>query len=414
MIKNYKIYLNTFFIILIIIFLLNSKLLSNFVWTASSLFIDFKIPLEWLRCHSLGVNLLTLEALNCGDRNVSQFNYGQAFLHLPYNDLLDNFYRNYLPWILIFSFIFFSVKIIQLNNFTHYLLLYLALLNPSTMLLLERMQIDCIFYLAIIFCAYNRYYILNWILGIYFALIKFYPISILLTIFVENKERSLKSVLYIILLLSVIFFGYLLINKDSYWFTLNHMLPGKAGYHFLYSLNSFPKILKYLFGIKYQILLLIFYSLFIFSVIKIFKRLILNQDIYRDTLYSKESKLFFISGYFNLFLFILVSSYAYKEIYLILSIPFILLLNFKYNLKIAKFIIYLLIARYSYLFIYAFLNVHDGINFVNSVRVFSNYFIFAISVKALLDFILLSILISMLAIKTRLYLMSIFKNKKLV
>jgi len=335
-------------------------------------------------------------------------------LHLPYNDLLDSFYRSYLPWILIFSFIFFSVKIVQLNSFTHYLLLYLALLNPSTMLLLERMQIDCIFYLAIIFCAYNRYYVLNWLFGIYFALIKFYPISILLTIFVENKERSLKSVLYIILLLSVIFFGYLLINKDSYWFTLNHMLPGKAGYHFLYSLNSFPKILKYLFGIKYQILLLIFYSLFIFSVIKIFKRLILNQDIYRDTLYSKESKLFFISGYFNLFLFILVSSYAYKEIYLILSIPFILLLNFKYNLKIAKFIIYLLIARYSYLFIYAFLNVHDGITFVNSVRVFSNYFIFAISIKALLDFILLSILISMLAIKTRLYLMSIFKNKKLV
>ena len=124
MIKNSKIYLNTFFIILIIVFLLNSKLLSNFVWTASSLFTDFKIPLEWLRCHSLGVNLLTLEALNCGDRTVSQFNYGQAFLHLPYNDLLDNFYRNYLPWILIFSFIFFSVKIIQLNSFTHYLLLY--------------------------------------------------------------------------------------------------------------------------------------------------------------------------------------------------------------------------------------------------------------------------------------------------
>ena len=50
---------------------------------------------------------------------------------------------------------------------------------------------------------------------------------------------------------------------------LNNMLPGKAGYHFLYSLNSLPKILKYVFGIKYQILLLIFYSLFIFLVISI-------------------------------------------------------------------------------------------------------------------------------------------------
>ena len=414
MIRNFKIYLNFVFIISVVVLLLNSNLLSNFIWTASTLFVDFKIPLEWLRCHSLGVNLLTLEALNCGDRTVSQFNYGHAYLHLPYNDLLDNFYRNYLPWILVFSFIFFTVKIIQLNSFAGYLLLYLAILNPSTMLMLERMQIDCIFYLAIIFCVYNRYYAFNWLLGIYFALIKFYPISILLTIFVENKDRSLKSVLYIILLLSIIFFGYLLINKDSYWFMLNNMLPGKAGYHFLYSLNSFSKILKYIFGIKYQILLLIFYSLFIYSVIKIFKRLILNQDIYIDTLYTKESKLFFISGYFNLFLFILVSSYAYKEIYLILSIPFILLLNFKYNLKIAKFIIYLLIARYSYLFIYAFLNIHDGTTFVNSMRVFSDYFIITISIKALLDFILLSILISMLTIKTKLYLMSYLKNKKLV
>ena len=101
MIKNYKIYLNTFFIIFIILFLLNSKLLSNFVWTASSLFIDFKIPLEWLRCHSLGINLLTLEALNCGDRTVSQFNYGYIFLSLPYNEFLDTIYRNYFPWILI-------------------------------------------------------------------------------------------------------------------------------------------------------------------------------------------------------------------------------------------------------------------------------------------------------------------------
>ena len=409
-----KTILHSFIILIAVIFLLQTDYLKNFIWAATDLFVDFKIPLEWLRCHSLGVNLLTIEALNCGDRTVSQFNYGQAFLHLPYNDLLDNFYRNYLPWILIFSFIFFTVKIIQLNSLTHYLLLYFALLSPSTMLLLERMQIDCIFYLAIIFCAYNRYYIFNWLLGIYFALIKFYPISILLTIFVENKERSLKSIIYIILLLSIIFFGYLLINKDSYLFMLNNMLPGKAGYHFLYSLNSFPKILKYVVGIKYQILLLVFYSLFIFSVVKIFKKLTLNQDIYRDTLYTKESKLFFISGYFNLFLFILVSSYAYKEIYLILSIPFILILNFKYNLKIAKFIVYLLIARYSYLFVYAFFNVNDGITYVNSVRVFSNYFIFAISIKALLDFILLSILISMLAIKTKLYLMSYYKNKRLV
>lgn len=415
MIKKYKIYLNILFISLIVIFLLNTNILSNFVWTHPNLFADFKMPINWLECHKLGFNLFTLEKIDCGtDQNISQFNYGQAFLNLPHNDYLDNFYRNYLPWILVFSFIFFTAKIIKTNNFIEDLLIYFAILNPSTMLMLERMQIDCIFYLTIIFCAYNRYYIFNWFLGIYFALIKFYPISILLTIFVEKKERSLKSVLLIILFLSIIFFGYLIINKDYYSFMLNNMLPGKAGYHFLYSLNSFPKIFKYIFGIKYQILLLIFYSLFIFSVIKIFKKIHSNQNIIRETLYTNQSKLFFISGYFNLFLYTLVSSYAYKEVYLILSIPYILLLNEKYNLKIFKFIIYLFIARYLYLFIYAFLNVHDGITFINNVRFFSNYFMFSISIKALFDFILLSFLISVLALKTKLYLMNYIKDKTII
>ena len=76
-----------------ILFLLQTDYLKNFIWAASELFIDFKIPLEWLRCHSLGVNLLTLEALNCGNRTVSQFNYGYIFLSLPYNEFLDVFYR---------------------------------------------------------------------------------------------------------------------------------------------------------------------------------------------------------------------------------------------------------------------------------------------------------------------------------
>ncbi len=415
MTKNYKIYFNIFFLIFVVIFLLNSKILSNFVWTYPSLFVDFKMPINWLECHKLGIDLFTLEQIDCGSKQkISQFNYGQAFLLLPYNEFLDNFYRNYLPWILVFLFIFFTVKIFQINNFNEYILLYLAILNPSTMLMLERMQIDSIFYLAIIFCAYNRYYIFNWFLGIYFALIKFYPISILLTVFVENKERSLKSVLLIIFFLSIIFFGYLLINKDYYSFMLNNMLPGKAGYHFLYSLNSFPKILKYVFDIKYQILLLIFYSLFIFLIFKICKKLMLDLYVYKETLYTKQSKLFFISGYFNLFLFVLVSSYAYKEVYLILSIPYILLLNFKYNLKIFKFIIYLLIVRYMYLFLYAFLNINDGITFVDNVRFFSNYFMYTISVKALFDFILLSFLISILALKTKLYLMKYINSKKII
>ena len=61
-----KTILHSFIILIAVIFLLQTDYLKKFYLAATDLFVDFKIPLEWLRCHSLGVNLLTLEALNCG------------------------------------------------------------------------------------------------------------------------------------------------------------------------------------------------------------------------------------------------------------------------------------------------------------------------------------------------------------
>lgn len=373
---------------------------------------DFKGPINWLECHSLGFNLITLESVDCGlGERIGQFNYGYAFLNIPYNDFLGILYRTYLPWIFIFLFIFFSVAIFSPKNKSETFLLYLALLNPSTMLLIERMQLDCLFYLAIIFAVYNRYYFIHWFLGIYFALIKFYPIAILISIFVEEKDRSLKFIFFIIFFLSCLFFSYLFLNKEYYLFMANNMLPGKAGYHFLYSLNSLPKILTYSFAIKYQILLILFYSLFIFITIKNYKKLSIDQNFILNELYTDKSKLYLIAGYFNLFLFTLVSSYAYKEIYLILFIPYILHIKEKYNNKIFNILIYILIVRYIYLFLYAYINVHDEITFIDGQRVFSYKFLITIFFKAILDFILVSFTTAILFLKTKLYIIDKINNK---
>lgn len=382
MTNKYKNIFHTLVLFALIFFLLHSKILSNFVWTFPELFMDFKGPINWLECHSLGFNLITLESVDCGlGERIGQFNYGYAFLNIPYNEFLGILYRTYLPWIFIFLFIFFSVAIFSPKNKSETFLLYLALLNPSTMLLIERMQLDCLFYLAIIFAVYNRYYFIHWFLGIYFALIKFYPIAILISIFVEKKDRSLKFIFFIIFFLSCLFFSYLFLNKEYYLFMVNNMLPGKAGYHFLYSLNSLPKILTYSFAIKYQILLILFYSLFIFITIKNYKKLSIDQNFILNELYTDKSKLYLIAGYFNLFLFTLVSSYAYKEIYLILFIPYILHIKEKYNNKIFNILIYILIVRYIYLFLYAYINVHDEITFIDGQRVFSYKFLITIFLK---------------------------------
>ena len=402
--NSIKNFLHTITIFILIIILLQSKILSNFVWVLPELFADFEAPINWLECHNLEFNLLTLDRIDCGTgKNIGQFNYGYIFLYTPYNEFLDTFYRNYLPWILIFLFTYSTVTIIKPKNQIETFLLYLALLNPSTLLLLERMQLDCLFYLAIIFVIFNRYYFINWFFGIYFAFIKFYPIALLISIFLENKKRSLKKIFIILFSLSIIFFVFLFFHLDEYNFMINNMLPGKAGYHFLYSLNSIPKIFKYIFGIKYQILLLIFYSLFIFFVFKLVKRINFLESILEENLYSNESKLFMISGYFNLFLFILVSSYVYKEIYLILFIPFILRMK-NHNIKFFKVLIYIYVTRYLFLFLYSFININDGITFAEGKRIFSNYFLITIFVKSVLDFILMTFIVSLLYIKTRSYL----------
>ena len=402
--NSIKNFLHTITIFILIIILLQSKILSNFVWVLPELFADFEAPINWLECHNLEFNLLTLDRIDCGTgKNIGQFNYGYIFLYTPYNEFLDTFYRNYLPWILIFLFTYSTVTIIKPKNQIETFLLYLALLNPSTLLLLERMQLDCLFYLAIIFVIFNRYYFINWFFGIYFAFIKFYPIALLISIFLENKKRSLKKIFIIFFSLSIIFFAFLFFHLDEYNFMINNMLPGKAGYHFLYSLNSIPKIFKYIFGIKYQILLLIFYSLFIFFVFKLVKRINFLESILEENLYSNESKLFMISGYFNLFLFILVSSYVYKEIYLILFIPFILRMK-NHNIKFFKVLIYIYVTRYLFLFLYSFININDGITFAEGKRIFSNYFLITIFVKSVLDFILMTFIVSLLYIKTRSYL----------
>ena len=123
-------------------------------------------------------------------------------------------------------FIYLTLKITNPKNIFEIILIYLALLNPSTMFLVERMQLDSLFFIVIIFTTYNRYYFINWFFGIYFALIKIYPIIILLNIFIENKNRTNKKIFFIALLLSLFLITYLFFNKEYYAFMFNNMLPG--------------------------------------------------------------------------------------------------------------------------------------------------------------------------------------------
>ena len=95
------------------------------------------------------------------------------------------------------------------------------------------------------------------------------------------------------------------INWEGYSFMLNNMLPGKAGYHFLFSLNGTAKILSYLFEIKYQFFLLITYLIFFYLLKRMISKNYSLYEIFKPEIYDPKSNIFIISGYFLIFLFYL-------------------------------------------------------------------------------------------------------------
>jgi len=396
--------LHLIFLFFIILVLLNLE----FVSKKPELFKDFIGPIDWLKCNSLGFNLFKEGTIGCG--LVEIMDYGYAFLSIPYNKTLDIFYRSYLPYIIIFTFIYLTIKIINPKNKQEIFILYLALLNPSTLLLIERLNIDCLIFIITILIVFNRIYFINWFLAIYLTLVKVYPIVLLTSILIEDKKRNIKKIFLIIFILTILMLFYLYIYQDFYIFMINNLNSGGAGYHFLFSLNSMPKIQKYIFGFNYEILLFIFYLLFIYVSIIFYKKINIEKKLLIGEIYTFESKLFIIGGYLILFIFISSSNYFYKEVFLILLIPYIFKIKNKYQSKLFNILIYIFIIKYLYSFIYAYININDGISYVDGQRIFSNKFLIIIFFKSILDFMLMSVISALLIVKTKIYIDDKFKS----
>lgn len=391
------------FIFITIALLINSNFLGNFYWQLTSLFVDHGNLVNWLECNSIGVNLYTTEQLVCNNKNISIFNYGHILLVLPWNETIDSFYRTYLPYITIFFFIFLTIKIINPKKRIELVLLFLCLFNPSTLLGFDRLNIDLFIYLFAIIICLNRIYFLNWFFAWFLALVKVFPAMLFVNIFFENPKRSLKTILIIIIFIVLITLVYFFYFKDFILFFLDNISAGRAGYHYLFSLNSLPKIFKYIFSFNYQLLLIVFYSLFIYSVIKCYKKYSSEIKESDNDTFSVNSKLFMIGGYLTVINFLIFSNWFYREIFIILMIPYILHNKIGPTYNFNYLFINILIARYIFLFIYGYTNIHDDITYVNSVRVFSNKFLIIIFIKSVFDFFIMCIFSSILFQKSKLY-----------
>jgi hypothetical protein len=367
---------------------LNSQTIFNFLWHFDNLFIDFITPVGWLKCKYLGFDPYNVVNEYCK----MQFAYGHIFLSIPYNLFLDFIYIKVLPYLLILLFITSVVYSINPRSLISLTLLFLALFNPSTTFILQKMNFDILIFLFVIFISLNRIYMINWFLLFFLTFTKIYPVISSLIIFLENKNRKIKDLMWIIFSITFVSIIYLFLNFEHYSNMLSITSANKAGFYFLFSLNSMPKIFNYLFNINYIFLLIIFYSFFIGIIIFLLKKKYFFKNINYKNFYNFNFKIFLISAYISIISFIFYSNWFHREIFIILTIPFIFSFYKNDFINIFNIIIFLLIFKYIYSFLYSYINVHDGITYLNNKRIFSNYFIFAIFFKSLIDFFFMILL----------------------
>ena len=402
--KLTKTLISTFFFILIVL-IINNEIIGKIIWWFPDLFGDLKTPIKWLECHNSGLDYYKDKTVftECSKR---EFNYGKIFLETPYIKKFNSFYIEILPYLLIFFSIFFIVKIFPIDNYLNLSILILAIFNPSTFLLFSGANIDLLIFLLLIFTTFNRIYYINWFLYFYLTFIKIYPVVLFLGIFFENKNRSTIKIIVIYIILFSISLTYLFFNFSEYVYFLNNLSGAKAGYHYLFSLNSFAKIFKYLLSFNYIFLLIITYVLFFYLVWIVYKQTGSELNTIKfisNNFYNLEFKLFIISSYLSILSYVFFSNFFHREIFLIGIIPFIL--KFHQTLKIyqLRYLIYLILIKFIFSYFYSYVNVNDGIQYVDNQRIFSNLFIIVILIKAIIDYLLMILIFALSFLSTKIF-----------
>ncbi len=401
--NNYLLKLSiTIIIFITIYFIINSSFISFFVWKLPNLFQDWAIPIDWLRCNSIGYDIYSSNIKNCTSDLMA---YGKIWLLVPYFEEFENYYYIYLPYLIIFISIFCILKIINPKDNISWLIFILCIFNPSTLLTFERANIDLLIFTLAILIVLNRIFILNWFIYIFLSFLKIYPFFLCLNFFLENKNRSSRKIIYFASLLILISIIYLIFNirYDFTTFFGGGAVAGKAGYQFLWSLNSLAKILKYSLEFNYIFSLLITLVVFILFIKILMKKITNKINVLKESFFENTNlRIFLVGSLMSLFCYIFFSNWSYREIFIILSIPYLYNLSLSlFNKKNLNLITTLIISRYIFIFLYSYLNVILIPENLNGERVFSNYLIVANFIKSLFDMALMSLIASILIIKIK-------------
>ena len=301
MTKNFEFNINLLFFFLAtlcaasIIFIIFPKIVYGFfiypIYEDKRLYLfeDYNQIIAVIKCKSLGIDVYTL---NPCDRLGRIHSYGNSFFFIPFYDHLNKFYFIYFPFLTIIFFLLVIAVHFNFKSFKQIFLFLIFLFNPSTVLLVERLNFDIFIFLFTVVICYFRKSLLSLIIILFLTLSKFYPVVLSFIFFLNNKRFRNNLALFIIFFISIFSFGKdyfqvfldILINKD---------LLVSADYKFNFSFWALKRIpiLSNNFSQNFLMLLsIIFFLLFYFvgillgmNLVK--KNLIFKNFNYFETLY---------------------------------------------------------------------------------------------------------------------------------
>ena len=344
-ISKYKINIIVFFITLILIYLL----FPNFIYkyfvpvlvknNQLFLFADWSVIISAINCKNMGLNVFIENPCDfIGRKHV----YGSLLLFIPYIKEFSKIYFFYLP--IFINILFIIIVILHFNflKFKELLLFIFFIFNPSTLLAIERLNIDLLILMNVILISYFSSNYFRLLIIPLLTSIKFYP-AILFNLFFFNMDKKFKrNLLFFTISLTItgiiIFF-----DRNNIVQIFNNSSQFTAGDRYLFSLMSIPDYLNI--DSKLTILLIIFifilYSYFIFNYFK--KNIVAFTDLNNEKINYNTILILAGGGILCTTFFIFKNTY-YREIFLFCALPYIIQQSNKY--KIFEYFVYFLIIRY--------------------------------------------------------------------
>ena len=410
-------------ILTIYFYLIFSNLIHYLVWTKIVdgeyfLFYDWQTIVYFNQCQS---NNIDVYALRICDKAVFPYpmiyGYGPSFLWLPFPffENLNFLYLKLIPLALIFIFVYFVIRIINPKSKISYILTFLILLNPSTIQLIEKFNFDLIVFLTTVLVIFINKKILNSILILIVASVKFYPIVLIYKFFF--LKDNLSKVFLNIFITSIFFLIYFFFNiediKKIFESDMLRNITVGAKNFYIFSLNDYlldrkEQILN-LFGSVYlintfKLIEIKLINIVLFAILVIFFTFLSSKKKLLDiNIFEINSQLFLIGSTILISTYILHPNVFYREIFTILLIPLLIKLGKEYR-GIFVYFSYFLIIKY---FLDYSIILSDN-NIFNSVKVtgFINTFL------PLLDFIFMSFIFSLYLIFNRILFKSYYFSYK--